>query len=92
MFLIGFSTGKVVISAESRLKLSYTEEKIDKLEVEDYNSADVKEATKILIELDRNNKLFEGMQCYVKNKVLFDTCVYICLVIFCGSMNWCYIT
>ena len=45
MFLIGLLTVKVVIGAESRLKLNYTKEKTRVLGAEDDNMADVKEAT-----------------------------------------------
>ena len=44
MFLIGLLADKVVIGAESQLKLNYTKEKTDELGAEDEYSADVKEA------------------------------------------------
>ena len=90
MFLIGLFISQTVIGAESRLKLNYVKEKTDELGVEDDNSEDAKEATEKLIELAGNNKVFEGMRCNVRNKVLFGTFVKICLVHFCSSTNWHY--
>ena len=46
MFLIGLLPGKVVIGAESRLKLNYAKDKTNELEAKDNNMVDVKEATK----------------------------------------------
>ena len=83
-------TGKVVIDAESRLKLNYAKLKTDELGSEDDNSVDVKEDSEKLIELAENNKVFEDMWCDVENKAVFGTFVNICLVHFCSSINWRY--
>ena len=78
--------GKVVIGAESWLKLNHAKEKTDELGAEDDNSSDVKEANEKFIELALNNKVFKGMQCDVENKAVFDTFDNICLVYF--SARW----
>ena len=49
-------TCKVVIGTESQSKLNYAKKHTDELGAEDNNMADVKEATKKLIELAGNNK------------------------------------
>ena len=56
MFFIGLLIDKVVIGAESRLKLDYAKEKTGELRPEEDNITDVKESTRKLIELAGNKK------------------------------------